>query len=643
MNISMFEGVSEYEKVLGAKFDLNVGEEDISRFDHYTGENKMFLVTFIMRWRNQALDKTRSSMQMAFNAIKARMREVKIEEARREMEKLEADTIDVFMSVPPADRTEEQLERVKTWLMKMRIGNDKLSHSLGREEIANLAGNMVATSIPAESLLFLQGDEGSHYFWILRGQVDLFTAFTSKDEFRLRSKFRGQGELSTKPVQVDLEMLGDYVATMGPQDGFGELSVLSDAPRSLSAATTSECILCRLDKKLYDSSIKVLHAEKMSLLEKKRLLGMLPAFSSWTSSALTHVSYTMTKVEYSMNDKIVMFGQALRDVFILVEGEVDLTTKIRLDKTNVLDSVSFTEVRVASLLSGSILGDLELTVEKSKTFRVTARVKSSSCVLLKISTDDFKDLILNAPDSKVGQLIRRNAAATSEFRKTRLLEAQEAKKLEKKEKVDKKNSEASTVAKLRSKVKRASFDKQPSFDRPKFEPPEGSIRRPSFEPVPRQVGRRAEVKSFHSGDFRSNDFMRGLLGEVHSDWMNASGLPEVNVKPERKPFVRPSTTSKKTTRASNLAALDPYALPGLRDINVPTSPKTLRRLKSKSLNQAPVTVVGALQSSFGDFVGGGGNGQYSGGGRGRVRKSFSKNAAAALGKRPMLSAMDVQK
>ena len=30
-------------------------------------------------------------MQMAFNAIKARMREVKIEEARREMEKLEAD------------------------------------------------------------------------------------------------------------------------------------------------------------------------------------------------------------------------------------------------------------------------------------------------------------------------------------------------------------------------------------------------------------------------------------------------------------------------------------------------------------------------------------------------------------------------
>lgn len=241
---------------------------------------------------------------------------------------------------------------------------------------------------------------------------------------------------------------------MEAYDGFGELSVLSDAPRSLSAATTSDCIICRLDKNLYDSSIKAIHAEKQSLFEKKKMLGKVPTFSSWTDSALTHVSYTMTKVEYAMNDKIVMFGQAMRDVFILVEGEVDLTTKIKLDKTNVLDSVSFTEVRVASLLSGSILGDLELTVEKSKTYRVTARVKTSSCVMLKMSTDDFKDLILNSPDSDVGQTIRSNAAATSAFRKTRLLEAQKAKKFEKKVKVDKKLSEASTVSKLRNKVKR---------------------------------------------------------------------------------------------------------------------------------------------------------------------------------------------
>jgi hypothetical protein len=69
--------------------------------DHFTGKNKMFLVTFIMRWRNQALDKTRSSMQMAFNAIKAKMREVQIEQALREKEKLEEDVSLLLVSVCP--------------------------------------------------------------------------------------------------------------------------------------------------------------------------------------------------------------------------------------------------------------------------------------------------------------------------------------------------------------------------------------------------------------------------------------------------------------------------------------------------------------------------------------------------------------
>ena len=32
MNVSLFEGTSEYEKVLGDKFDLNVTEEDLAAF-----------------------------------------------------------------------------------------------------------------------------------------------------------------------------------------------------------------------------------------------------------------------------------------------------------------------------------------------------------------------------------------------------------------------------------------------------------------------------------------------------------------------------------------------------------------------------------------------------------------------------------
>lgn len=35
MNVAMFDGESEWEKTLGAKYDLNVTEEDLMRFGKY--------------------------------------------------------------------------------------------------------------------------------------------------------------------------------------------------------------------------------------------------------------------------------------------------------------------------------------------------------------------------------------------------------------------------------------------------------------------------------------------------------------------------------------------------------------------------------------------------------------------------------
>ena len=295
MNVSLFEGTSEYEKVLGTMYDLNVTEEDLASFgelqlplhygdfvgqiaytfpsyppppppsppDHYTGDNKVFLVTFIMRWRNQALDKTRAKLQMAFNAIEAKMRHAQMEIAKKEREKLEDETIAILCTVPPQDRTDEQLGTLKQWLLRMKIGKDKLSHEIGNKEIDNMTRHLVAYTLPANSLLFIQGDEGSHYFWMIRGYVELFTAFTAQAEFKLRSKYKSSKDTMSDPVEIERSTLGDLIATMEPHDGFGELSILSDAPRSLSAATSTDCVICRIDTDTYMHSISSIHAEKM--------------------------------------------------------------------------------------------------------------------------------------------------------------------------------------------------------------------------------------------------------------------------------------------------------------------------------------------------------------------------------------------
>ena len=110
--------------------------------------------------------------------------------------------------------------------------------------------------------------------------------------------------------------------------------------------------------------------KKISHMKKVKL------FESWPPSALTHLSYKMETKEHSYNDKIVLMGEAVREIFLVVDGEINLTTKVKVDSTNVLDNVTYRDVQLATVHSGSILGDIEMTVEKSKSWKVTAKGES---------------------------------------------------------------------------------------------------------------------------------------------------------------------------------------------------------------------------------------------------------------------------
>ena len=258
---------------------------------------------------------------------------------------------------------------------------------------------------------------------------------------------------------VDPSTLGNFVASIGPPDGLGELSLISKNPRSLSAAASpSGCLACRISADTYNASvIKSMQSEKFDLETKLKLLKRVPLFSGLANAPLTHLSYCLTLAEYSLNDKVATFGEAVRQVFIIVEGELSLKTKIKLSETNILGSVTYEEVKLASITNGAILGDIETTVDKSPTYKVTARVATSKCTVLKMLVDDFDVLVLNAPDTSIGRIIREGAAATHDFRKQRLLEAQKARMLEKKKKVDMINSNSKIVQRLRSKARRATF------------------------------------------------------------------------------------------------------------------------------------------------------------------------------------------
>ena len=125
---------------------------------------------------------------------------------------------------------------------------------------SKLVASLVAV-LPANSLVFLQGDQGDYYYWVIQGVVQLYTAFTAAKELKLRSEnaSRDREDYAT----IDVSTLGNHIAAMEEGDGFGELSIISDATRSLSAATSCETVIGRFTTAAYNNSIRSMHSEKV--------------------------------------------------------------------------------------------------------------------------------------------------------------------------------------------------------------------------------------------------------------------------------------------------------------------------------------------------------------------------------------------
>ncbi len=75
-------------------------------------------------------------------------------------------------------------------------------------------------NVPAGGVVFHEGDEGHEMFGVVEGQVQL---------------------------QVD----GRVIATLGPDDVFGEMALIDHAPRMATAVATTDSVLATIDQHLF--------------------------------------------------------------------------------------------------------------------------------------------------------------------------------------------------------------------------------------------------------------------------------------------------------------------------------------------------------------------------------------------------------
>jgi CRP-like cAMP-binding protein len=107
-----------------------------------------------------------------------------------------------------------------------------LLQELPGERITKLAHNMKRAEIPAGSPIVLEGEEGDHFYVILRGLVAV----------------SHQGGLGPRRL-------------LRPGDYFGEVALAMDVPRTASVTALVPTTLASCDKKTFDEYVRPLFAD----------------------------------------------------------------------------------------------------------------------------------------------------------------------------------------------------------------------------------------------------------------------------------------------------------------------------------------------------------------------------------------------
>jgi CRP-like cAMP-binding protein len=166
------------------------------------------------------------------------------------------------------------------------------------------------------------------------------------------------------------------VARLGEGDGFGELALLYDQPRSASVRALTLVELLTLRRADFDRLLR----EQFSLLDKlgpalerERLLSAIPLFSGLSPRELAMLTHSLTELAAEPGQVVVQQGALGDSFYLVVEGRLAVT----------VDDSSGAARTVARLGPGEYFGEMALLQDQPRSATVTAEVPSLLLVLHK--------------------------------------------------------------------------------------------------------------------------------------------------------------------------------------------------------------------------------------------------------------------
>lgn len=237
-------------------------------------------------------------------------------------------------------KNNKELEDAK--LIENCIAKHFFMRVLERQARVEIIREMTLCFVPAESMIFTQGEPGNFFYILKEGKVD---------------------------VLVD----GNVVKSLRSGENFGELALLHGAARSASVKAISDCYLWVLERKNFRKIID--HINQINFEENKKFIQSIPILANLEIDQKALLCSNLIKEVFEEGSIIVKEGELASCIYIVKEGEVDCISKGKVVRT---------------LHKGDHFGERAILIDCTRTLDVVAKTK---CVCYAVSVDTLRSMV----------------------------------------------------------------------------------------------------------------------------------------------------------------------------------------------------------------------------------------------------------
>lgn len=212
------------------------------------------------------------------------------------------------------------------------------------------------------------GDEGNQYFFLAKGSVKVVVY-----------------EDGTDPNDDNLEDHRVMIKYICAGQGFGELSILNEQPRSASIIAVDEkCELYSLSGELFKAIIYQTNYERKTKLAAA--LNKIPLFDMYDNFFKLQLTENIKEVTYEQNEFIINEGEDSHAFYIILEGAVECLKYYE-------DEQKKGNIRVRDLRQHEHFGEVGVLENKKRSMSVRATTRQ--CTLVKFPKEILSRMIFS--------------------------------------------------------------------------------------------------------------------------------------------------------------------------------------------------------------------------------------------------------